>query len=100
MKTKPLVKLKKEYQSCCNEYLKKFCNKQDFDFKSGFWVGNDIGGVFFVSDFYFNLYDIVWDINSQQEKGLIIQWYDDFAGYMTTSINYYAYTKGVRNNQI
>jgi len=89
-----MKKLQKSYELACNSYVKAFCKKQDMDFNG--WIGNSVGGIALCSDFSFNLHDIVWDMNSKQPKGVIIQWYDDCLSKPKKSINYYAYTKGVR----
>lgn len=89
-----IEKLKKEYEKNCNEYLRKFCKKQDL--QNGGWVNNNIGGIAFCSDFTFNFNDIVWDINSGQKKGLILSWYNESLESVEHSINYYSYTKGLR----
>ena len=59
------------------------------------WVGDTVGGVACCNDFFFNFQDIVWDINSKQPKGLIVEWYYDSVDNIEKSINYYSYTKGL-----
>ena len=89
-----IQQLKETYELACNEYLKKFCNKQGMD--NGGWVNNEVGGTAICSDFYFNLHDIVCDISSEQPKGQIIDWYYECLDNPENSINYYSYTKGLR----
>jgi hypothetical protein len=60
------------------------------------WVNNDVGGIVLCSDFYFNLHDIILDINSEQPKGQIIDWYYENLDSPEKTINYYSYTKGIR----
>ena len=86
--------LKENYESCCNEYLQRFCDKQEMTNEG--WVVNQVGGVALCSDFYFNFTDIVWDINSEQPKGQIIDWYYENLDNIEKAINYYSYTKGLR----
>lgn len=95
---KKINKLKKQYELVCNQYVDLFCKKQDMSFNG--WVGNTIGGIALCNDFYFNFHDIVWDINSNQPKGSIIDWYYDNLENTEKSINYYSYTKGLRVSQI
>jgi hypothetical protein len=45
---------------------------------------------------FFNFQDIVWDINSKQPKGLIVDWYYESIENPKKSMNYYSYTKGLR----
>lgn len=86
--------LKKQYELVCNEYVKIFCKKQELDFEG--WVGDTVGGIAYCSDFYFNFHDIVWDVNSKQPKGAIIDWYYGNLDMPEKSINYFSYTKGLR----
>lgn len=97
-KTLKLGELKKQYEFVCNEYVQKFCNKQEMGFEG--WVGNDIGGIATCNDYYLNFNDIVWDVNSKQPKGLILTWYNDMVENASFAINYYSYTKGLRLGDI
>jgi hypothetical protein len=93
MGTTKLNNLKKQYEFVCNEYVTKFCNKQKMDFEG--WVGDTVGGIAYCSDFYFNFQDIVWDLNSKQTQGAIVDWYYSCLEEAEKSINYYSYTKGL-----
>jgi hypothetical protein len=90
--------LQRRYEINCNEYIKRFCKKQELDFE--YWVGDNIGGVASFGDVYFfNFTDIVWDINSNQPKGLILDWLEDCLDQQKTVIgiiNYFSYSKGLR----
>jgi len=89
--------LKLKYENICNEYIAQFCKKQLFDYEDASWVGDVVGGIVQVSDFYFNFSDIVWDVNSNQDPNVIIDWYNDsIENLKEKSINYYSYTKGLR----
>ena len=99
MGTTKLNELKKQYEFVCNEYVKKFSNKQDVSFE--FWVADQIGGIACFGDIlYFNFMDIVWDINSKQPKGAIVDWYYDNLDIPGKSINYFSYTKGLRVSEL
>lgn len=98
MGTTKLNELKKQYEFVCNEYATKFCNKQSMSFEG--WVGDIIGGIAYCSDFYFNFQDIVWDVNSKQPKGAIIDWYYENLEIPEKSINYFSYTKGLRVSEL
>jgi hypothetical protein len=86
--------LQQKYEDACNEYVLKFCKKQEIDFEG--WIADIIGGIALCNDFYFNFHDIVWDINSKQKKEAIKNWYYENLEYPNKSINYYSYTKGLR----
>jgi len=94
MGTIKLNKLKRQYEFVCNEYIDAFIKKQSMSFNG--WVGDTIGCIALCNDFYFNFQDIVWDINSKQPKGLIIDWYYESLDTPEKSINYFSYTKGAR----
>ena len=85
------LRLEKRYKLICEQYVREFCEKQEMDF--GGWVGNQVGGIAYCSDFYFNFLDIVWDINSNQPKGLIIEWYYKSLDTPKLAVNYITYTK-------
>jgi hypothetical protein len=103
-KTIKLQELKNQYDFACNEYLQKFCNKQQIE--SDGWVGDEVGGIAsFCCEYFFSISDIVFDINSKQPKGLILQWQNDgveynMCGDKNESINYKSYTMGLRYEQL
>ena len=87
--------LKKQYELLCNEYIQKFCKKQDIEFDG--WVGDIVAGVAsFAEQYFYNFSDIVYDVNSRQPKGLILDWQNDDIDNPTKPINYYSYSKGLR----
>lgn len=92
------AELLKQWEYTCNELVKMFCKKQDMQFLG--WVGNKVGGIAECNDFYFNIDDIVLDLNSNQRKGIIINWYYDNLEFENKHINYYSYTKGLRVKDI
>jgi hypothetical protein len=103
-KTMKLQELKKQYEFACNEYVQKFANKQQIEFDG--WVGGEIGGLaIFSHDYFFNISEIILDINSKQPKGLILQWQNDGVEYnfptdKKKNINYKSYTMGLRYEQL
>lgn len=93
-----LKKLQKDYYNICNEYIDAFIKKQSMSFEG--WVGDTIGGIAYCNDFYFNFQDIVWDVNSKQPKGAIVDWYYENLEIPEKSINYFSYTKGLRVSEL
>lgn len=92
-------KLKEQYENIVMEYIQKFCKKQELTFEH--WVGDEIGGIACFGDvFFYNFNDIVWDINSNQSKGLIVKWMYDSCDNPDKSINYFSYSKGLRFNDL
>lgn len=95
------MNLKTKYERICNEYIKVFSEKQGLVFDG--WIGNQVGGVAeFIEEYFFNLSDIVYDINSEQPKGLILHWQDDYVENAPNgrNINYYSYSKGLRYSDL
>jgi hypothetical protein len=87
------------YVDVVNDYLYEFCRKQEMDWYG--WIGNEVGGVGTFNDFTFNFSDILYDINNNCKKGLIIDWYYQSVDYcmektFNTWINYNSYHKGLR----
>jgi hypothetical protein len=89
-----MTKLQKQYENICNQYLKLFCKKQDFLFEH--WIGDTVGGIAVCSDYFFDFSDIVYDVNTKQKKGMIVNWSEDNLNNPEKWINYYSYTKGLR----
>lgn len=93
-----------DYNAIVGHYMAYFIQKQ-FDLEENqdvdyYWVADMIGTIVSVNDFFLNFDDIRYDIDSEQPKGLIFEWYD----YMmeqhelnpTSNINYTTYSKGIR----
>lgn len=90
-----MSKLINDYNKVVQEYIDRFCEKQDLEFE--FWVADQVGSIASFGDILcFNFLDIVWDINSEQPKGLIIDWAYETLDNLDYSINYYTYSKGLR----
>ena len=89
-----MEKLKQKYELICDEYINVFCVKQEMDFEG--WVGNIVGGGACCNDFFFDFQDIVYDINTRQPQGLIVNWYYYNLELKDGNINYHSYAKGLR----
>lgn len=98
-----IKELKHQYETICNEWIKAFCKKQGIhiDYFDG-WTGNEVGSIAgFYEQHYFNLSDIILDLETNQKKGFIQQWQNDGVDYSMTHdkdkfINYKSYIKGLR----
>jgi hypothetical protein len=93
-----LNKLQKNYEDSCNAYIQEFCDKQEMDFNG--WIADVVGGVAECNNFTFNFHDIVWDVNGNAPIGLIVDWYYESVANYPKSINYFAYTKGLRYSDL
>jgi len=65
--------LREKLDKVLKKYLKKFCKKHDLEFE--YAVGDDLMGVICLNDFYFNINDIIYDIDNDLPKHIIFSWY-------------------------
>ena len=99
-----LEKLHKDYCKVCNDYIIAFEKKQSILFDG--WVGNEIGGIAsFACQYFFDLHDIILDLNTKQPKGNILNWQSEDVDFNMLNekqqhINYKSYTMGLRHNQL
>ena len=91
-------KLIQKYEEYCNKIVAEFCKKQELEFEG--WAADNIGEIAYCNDFFFKFSDIVLDLNSNQAKGEIINWYYDNIENAEKWINYHSYTKGLRVSDI
>jgi hypothetical protein len=82
--------LKKRYVEICDEYIKAFCEKHGMDFE--FWVAyqREVAGF---GDWYITLSDIIYDIDNDCPKGMILAWYEAELENPDRRINYHSYHK-------
>ena len=85
------------FEVAVDRLLIEFCEKHDFTYE--FSVGNDSVDMFLISDYFFSLSDIYFDLKSNQPKGKIIQWYD-YLLENELKINYYHNCMGLRKEQL
>lgn len=84
--------LKEKYEELVNQYLKKFNEKQGYEFDD--WVGNDIGGIAcFIEQYFFHFDDIRYDIDNNIESGIIFKWQDYCVEHGNPHMNYKTYSK-------
>jgi hypothetical protein len=99
-----LKKLKNQYDNVCNEYVRRFCEKQKIDFDG--WIGDEAGGIAsFICQYFFNMSDIILDITTNQPAGFILDWQSDGVDYnllkdKTEYINYNSYIMGLRYSDL
>ena len=62
----------------CNEYLRLFCEKHDFDYEDAkeSWVANCVGDVTCVGDIFVGMQTIITDIEMDAPEEEFIKWYD------------------------
>lgn len=84
------MSLKNEFDEICQKYIDEFCKKQDLQFN--YWIGDMVGTIAEISDCSFDFEDIRYDIDTNQENGLIYKWFWDNLE-RKNKINYKNYTK-------
>ncbi len=79
--------MKKRYDNVVNEYVEAFLKRQDMEGQFEHWVGNMIGGICAVGDYFFNFDDIRYDVDNEIPIGYLLEWYDDQVEIGSKDIN-------------
>lgn len=71
-------KAKEYFVKGCNEYLRLFCEKHDFDYEDAkdSWVGGCVGDITCVGDFFIDMRTIITDIEMDAPEEEFLKWYD------------------------
>ena len=81
------------FEYAARNLIKEFCHKQDLQFE---FENSDIEiGVVCLSDYFFNIEDIYFDMKYNKPKDKILQWYD-YRLMHNSNINYRSYCMGMR----
>ena len=91
--------LREELEEILKSYIRKFEAKHDVEMQ--YAVDDDITGVLdFGGVYFFCITDVIYDIDHDLPKGLILQWaedsVDDSKNPTRQIINLYSYAKGLR----
>ena len=72
------VKAREYFVKGCNEYLRLFCEKHDYDYEEAkeSWVANCVGDVTCVGDIFVGMQTIITDIEMDAPEDEFIKWYD------------------------
>ena len=72
------AKAKEYFVKGCNEYLRLFCEKHDFDYEEAkeSWVANCVGDITCVGDIFVGMQTIIADIEMDAPEEEFIKWYD------------------------
>lgn len=87
------------FEKGCNEYLRLFCEKHDFDFEDAkeSWVGGQTVGVVCCGDYFIDIRDIITDIDKDAPNDEYEKWYAytlDAHNLGLTTPNYESWLKG------
>jgi len=90
---------KELYEKAVHQYCKQFCkimwdNKNVYD--EYFWVGEDVGGIICLCDYWFNFDTIKQVVDESIDKDIVFEWYD--YNLNGGKINLHHYSKGLRDN--
>lgn len=59
----------------CNEYLKAFCERHEYEYDPD-WVGGDIGTIAIVGDYFVSMDVIRYDVDNNIDEKQFLKWYD------------------------
>lgn len=93
--------LKKQLTKVIDGYIKKFETKHECYF-DGF-INDDIIGIVVFADSYFNMSDIILDLDNKCPKDMIFKWYDktlDAGMEGKKTMNYKSWVMGLRYEDI
>ena len=68
--------LKKQFELVVRQYVQIFCVKHDFVMNDCSWVGNRVGEMLEVGDYYFGFDDMRMDIDKDLPTAMIFEWYE------------------------
>lgn len=87
-----LNKLKNDWEKLTIEYVKFFCEKHEMYYEEDSWVGNKIGEIICIGDYYIDFSDIKYDIDNNVPEEKFDLWYwKSLEVYQITGKNYMSY---------
>ena len=87
-----LNKLKNDWENLTIEYVKIFCEKHEMYYEEDSWVGNKIGEIICIGDYYIDFSDIKYDIDNNVPEEKFDLWYwKSLEVYQITGKNYMSY---------
>ena len=98
MQKKQQMKLRNTLDDILKEYIRLFEEKHEAFFE--FAVEDDLMGIICFGDWYFNISDIIYDIDNDLPKNLIFKWQEDHINDDKNPerkvINLQSYARGLR----
>jgi hypothetical protein len=70
------LELRLAYEVACTNYLSAFMKQYDLSCDPEPWVGNEIGTIAEVGDYFFSFYDIKRCVDENVKWEDLIEWYD------------------------
>lgn len=78
MEKEKAKQLATKYKDLCNEYVKTFCKLYELHYEEDSWVGNQVGSIVCLGDFYFDFQGVVkYAVDScLHDFSDLMEWYD------------------------
>ena len=90
--------LKSEWQILCSMYLRKFCDKHEYEYEPDCWVANNPGTIACVNDMFVSMEDIRYDVDNDIPEEYFEKWYwksvDVYGLVGEKFMNYASFCKG------
>jgi len=90
--------MRKQLDNILMQYIRKFEKKHELYFE--FSVADDLMNMLCFGPYYFDITDVIKDIDNDYPKGLIIDWHEDSIEFYPKQINFESYVKGLRFAEI
>lgn len=99
--TQHSIKTRQErWNELCNEYLKEFCDKHEWQYEPDMWVAGNIGTIVMIGDMFVSMNNIRYDIDNNVPTDYFAKWYwksieiSDLTDGAENYMNYENYCKG------
>lgn len=70
------IKTRQErWNDICNEYLKEFCDKHEWQYELDMWVAGNIGTIVMIGDMFVSMNNIRYDIDNNVPTDYFDKWY-------------------------
>lgn len=90
--------LKENYENACNEYVKALLTLWGVDYKYGYWIGGEVGGVYDIDGWItIGMQEIVYCVENNVTSKEVSEWQDYYIKcneYNLPAMNLNAWHKG------
>ena len=90
--------LKENYEKACNDYVRALLTLWGVDYKLGYWIGGEVGGVYDVDGWItIGMQDIVYCVENNVTSKEVSEWQDYYIkchDYNLPAMNLNAWHKG------
>ena len=70
------IKTRQErWNDICNEYLKEFCDKHEWQYEPDMWVAGNIGTIVMIGDMFVSMNNIRYDVDNNIPTDYFAKWY-------------------------